>query len=96
MLIRYVAVEESYRVVGLACVSYRGVQLQALRELALDLCLTQSQSDRALRAMMSGTIAMLLDNGMAPTAVIDLVPVKPLAQVEPTLESAYRTGHRIG
>ncbi len=41
--------------------------------------------------MMDGAVATLLDSGLQPREVVDLIPVKPLAEVEPAVTAAYHT-----
>jgi pyrroline-5-carboxylate reductase len=65
--------------------------LQALREVATGFGLAATEVDRALRAMLAGSISTLLDAGLTPAAVLDLIPVKPLADLAPTIDAAYRT-----
>jgi pyrroline-5-carboxylate reductase len=71
--------------------TYFWYQWQALREVASELGLRGSSADEALRAMVDGALATLLDSGLTPAAVMDLVPVKPLAELEAGVTAAYRT-----
>jgi len=71
--------------------TYFWFQWQALRVLAAELGLPAAEADAALRTMIEGAMATLLDAGLTPSAVMDLVPVKPLAELEPGVTAAYRT-----
>jgi pyrroline-5-carboxylate reductase len=71
--------------------TYFWYQWQALRELAAEFGLPAKDADAALRAMVDGSMATLLAGGLAPAATMDLVPVKPLAEMEPMLMQAYRS-----
>lgn len=71
--------------------TYFWFQWQTLRELAAGLGLPAGDADTALRAMVDGAMRTLLDSGLTPEAVMDLVPVKPLAELEPSVAAAYRT-----
>ena len=71
--------------------TYFWFQWQALRKLAAELGLPAAEADAALRTMIEGAMATLLDAGLTPSAVMDLVPVKPLAELEPGVTAAYRT-----
>lgn len=82
---------EAYAILTAMGPTYFWYQWQALREVAGDLGLAPADTDRALRAMLSGASATLLDAGLSPAEVTDLVPVRPLAEVQPAVESAYRT-----
>ena len=39
--------------------------------------------------MVAGATATMLEAGLPPEGVIDLIPVKPLAALEPTVRQAY-------
>ena len=41
--------------------------------------------------MVCGAARTLVDSGLSPAAVMDLVPVKPLADMEPQVLEFYRT-----
>jgi pyrroline-5-carboxylate reductase len=58
---------------------------------AHQLGLPHAAADAALRGMLTGALATLLDSDLTPTEVMDLVPVKPLSDLEPVVTSAYRT-----
>lgn len=53
--------------------------------------LERSECAQGLRKMLSGAVATMFDSGLDAKAVQDLVPVKPLADVEQTVVEAYRT-----
>jgi pyrroline-5-carboxylate reductase len=82
---------EAYAIVTGMGPTYFWFQWQALRELGQGFGLSAADADRALRAMLAGSVATLLDSGLPPAAVMDLIPVKPLAEAAPPFESAYRT-----
>jgi pyrroline-5-carboxylate reductase len=52
--------------------------------------LTQSEAIIGVRQMLAGTVATMSDSGLGAEAVQDLVPVKPLADVVPSILEAYR------
>lgn len=82
---------EAYAILTAMGPTYFWFQWQALREVAADLGLPRADTDHALRAMLSGAVATLWDAGLTPAAIMDLIPVKPMAEVAPTVDSAYRT-----
>ena len=53
--------------------------------------LDHSESAQGVRQMLSGAVATMLDSGLDAAAVQDLVPVKPLADIEQATLEAYRT-----
>lgn len=69
--------------------TYFWPQWQALREVARGLGLSGDSADAGLRAMVTGAMATLLDSGLPPGAVMDLVPVKPLIEKEAGLVAMY-------
>lgn len=71
--------------------TYFWFQWQVLRELAGEFGLPAAEADAALRAMVEGAVKTLLNGGLAATATMDLVPVRPLAEMEPVVTTAYRT-----
>jgi pyrroline-5-carboxylate reductase len=81
---------EAYAILAAMGPTYFWFQWQALRELAGSFGLSAEAADRALRAMLDGAIRTLFDAGLTPEQVMDLVPVKPLAQAEPQILRAYR------
>jgi pyrroline-5-carboxylate reductase len=81
---------EAYAILTGMGPTYFWFQWQTLRELSADMRLPSGAVDPALRAMVIGALATLLDSGLSPAAVVDLVPVKPLAASEPGIVAAFR------
>lgn len=81
---------EAYAILTGMGPTYFWFQWQTLRDIASDLALTQAAADAALRSMVVGALATLLDSGLPPAAVMDLIPAKPLGNLEPTVVAAYR------
>lgn len=71
--------------------TYLWFQMQALREVAVSCGLTPAEADLGLKRMVCGAARTLVDSGLPPTEVMDLVPVKPLAEMEPQVGELYRT-----
>jgi pyrroline-5-carboxylate reductase len=71
--------------------TYLWFQLQALRELASGFGLTESEVAPALKRMVCGGARTLLESGLTPAEVMDLIPVKPLAEMEAQVSELYRT-----
>jgi pyrroline-5-carboxylate reductase len=82
---------EAYAILTAMGPTYLWYQWQALREVSVALGLSATATDVALRQMVEGALATLLDAGLTPQATMDLVPVKPLAELEPAVAEAYRT-----
>lgn len=71
--------------------TYLWFQMQALRELAVSFGLTEAEANAGLKRMVCGAARTLVDSGLPPGEVMDLVPVKPLAEMEPQVLEFYRT-----
>ncbi|MCF7674858.1 MAG: NAD(P)-binding domain-containing protein [Akkermansiaceae bacterium] len=82
---------EAYAVVTAMGPTYFWFQLQLLRELAAGFGLDDLETTSALASMVSGATQTLLESGLSPAEVMDLIPVKPLAAMEPQVAEAYRT-----
>ena len=44
-----------------------------------------------MKRMVCGAARTLLESGLPPAEVMDLIPVKPLAEMEPQVIEMYRT-----
>ncbi len=82
---------EAYAVLTAMGPTYLWFQLQALREAALGFGLSEAEIAPALKRMVCGAARTLLESGLTPDEVMDLVPVKPLCEMEPQVAEAYRT-----
>lgn len=71
--------------------TYLGFQLQALREVAGGFGLSEADIAPALKRMVCGATRTLLESGLSPAEVMDLIPVKPLAEMEAQVGELYRT-----
>jgi pyrroline-5-carboxylate reductase len=81
---------EAYAVLTGMGPTYFWFQWQCLREIVGDIGLPPAATDAALRAMVDGSLATLLDSGLTPQQVVDLVPIRPLSTIEPSVAAAYR------
>lgn len=70
--------------------TYLWFQMQALRELAVSFGLTPAEADVGLKRMVCGAARTLVDSGLPPAEVMDLVPVKPLSEMEAHVDGLYR------
>jgi pyrroline-5-carboxylate reductase len=71
--------------------TYLWFQLQALREVATGFGLSDAEIVPALKRMVCGSARTLLESGLSPAEVMNLIPVKPLAEMEPQITELYRT-----
>jgi pyrroline-5-carboxylate reductase len=81
---------EAYAILAAMGPTYFWFQWQQLRDLAGSFGLPARDADRALRAMLDGAVRTLFDSGLSAAQVMDLVPVKPLAESEPQILQVYR------
>ena len=82
---------EGYALLSAMGPTYLWFQIQALREVGTGLGLTPEEINPALKRMVCGGTRTLLESGLTPAEVIDLIPVKPLAEMEPQVIEFYRT-----
>ena len=71
--------------------TYLWFQLQALREVAAGFGLSDAEVVPAMKRMVCGAARTLLESGLTPAEVMDLIPVKPLAEMEAQVTEMYRT-----
>lgn len=71
--------------------TYLWFQLQALREVATGFGLSDGEIAPALKRTVCGATRTLLESGLTPAEVMDLIPVKPLAEMEAQVTEIYRT-----
>jgi pyrroline-5-carboxylate reductase len=82
---------EAYAVLTAMAPTFFWFQLQALREAASSFGLSETEIAPALKRMVCGSARILLESGLTPAEVMDLIPVKPLADLEPQVTEMYRT-----
>jgi pyrroline-5-carboxylate reductase len=82
---------EGYAILSAMGPTYLWFQLQALREVAAGFGLAEEDIVPALKRMVCGGTRTLLESGLSPAEVMDLIPVKPLAEMEPQISEMYRT-----
>lgn len=81
---------EAYAVLAAMGPTYFWFQWQELRELGASFGLGPAEAGAALRAMLDGAVRTFFDSGLAAEQVIDLIPVRPLADAEAEIRRAYQ------
>jgi len=81
---------EAYAVISAMGPTYFWFQLQTVRELAQEFGLDRTAADAAVKAMAGGAAATLIEGPLEPAEVMDLVPVRPLAEDEPAIRAALQ------
>jgi pyrroline-5-carboxylate reductase len=82
---------EAYAMISAMGHTYFWYQLQQLKELGISFGLSESEVNETIAAMSQGTIETLFNSGLSYDKVVDLVPVKPMAEYENTIKEYYRT-----
>ncbi|MGC8743093.1 MAG: pyrroline-5-carboxylate reductase family protein [Verrucomicrobiia bacterium] len=82
---------EGYAILTAMGPTYLWFQMQALREIAVGFGLTADEVNAGLKRMVCGSARTLVESGLSPQEVMDLIPVKPLAEIEPQVTEAYKT-----
>jgi pyrroline-5-carboxylate reductase len=82
---------EAYAVVSAMGHTYFWYQLQQLKELGLSYGLSEKETNETISAMLLGTTETLFNSGLDYEKVVDLVPVKPMAEHEKTIKEFYTT-----
>jgi pyrroline-5-carboxylate reductase len=82
---------EAYAILSAMGPTYFWFQLQALREMAASCGLTEEEIKPALKRMICGATRTLLESGLSPAEVMDLIPVKPFGEDEATIRNVFLT-----
>jgi pyrroline-5-carboxylate reductase len=82
---------EAYAMISAMGHTYFWYQLQQLKELGQSYGLSESEANEAISAMLWGTTETLFNSGLNYDKVVDLVPVKPMAENENTVKEFYKT-----
>jgi pyrroline-5-carboxylate reductase len=86
---------EAYAVVSAMGHTYFWFQLQELKDIGLSFGLSEKEVQDTISAMLLGTSETLFNSGLKYEKVIDLVPVKPMAEYENTIKEFYMTSLNI-
>ena len=81
---------EAYAILAAMGPTYFWFQWQELRTLGASFGLGPAETDTVLRAMLDGATRTFFDSGLPADRVIDLIPVRPLADAEAEIRKAYR------
>jgi pyrroline-5-carboxylate reductase len=80
---------EAYAVISAMGPTYFNFQIQKLKELAVSFGMDGTEAEIAISNMLWGTTETLFNSGLTFAEVADLVPVKPIAEVEETIKGYY-------
>lgn len=82
---------EAYAIVSAMGPTYFWYQLQQLKELGMSYGLSEQENNETISAMLWGTTETLFNSGLNYDKVIDLIPVKPMAEHENEIKEFYKT-----
>lgn len=82
---------EGYAILSAMGPTYLWFQMQKLRELGVFFGLTAKEADKALYEMTKGAAKTLFKSGLSYNDVVNLIPVKPLAEDEQSISNSYET-----
>jgi len=80
---------EAYAVVAAMGPTYLWFQLYELEKIGTTFGLTPQEARRAVSFMAEGSAKTMLDSGLSPEEVFDLIPVKPLGEEEEKIKEIY-------
>jgi pyrroline-5-carboxylate reductase len=80
---------EAYAVITAMGPTYLWFQLAELIRLGESFGLSSDEATRAVLSMTAGAVKTMQDSGLSPAGVMDLVPVKPMADHEETIREMY-------
>jgi pyrroline-5-carboxylate reductase len=80
---------EAYAMISAMGHTYFWFQIQKLKELAVEFGLDEEEAKDVISEMLWGTAETLFYSGLTYSEVVDLVPVKPLGEVEETIKGYY-------
>jgi len=80
---------EAYAVVNAMGHTYFWYQLQQLKELGMSYGMSEKETQETISEMVAGTTETLFNSGLSYDKVVDLVPVKPMAEHENTVKDFY-------
>ncbi len=82
---------EAYAILTAMGPTYLWFQLHELRKIAESFGLTREEAAGGASEMVAGAAKTLFGSGIAPEEVMDLIPVKPLAEEEGNIKAAYHS-----
>jgi pyrroline-5-carboxylate reductase len=80
---------EAYAVISAMGHTYFFFQLQKLKELAVTFGMNEKEANTVITEMLWGTTEVLFNSGLPYNEVADLVPLKPMGEVEETIKGYY-------
>jgi pyrroline-5-carboxylate reductase len=82
---------ESYAVVSAMLPTYFWFQWKAINEVAIQTGLSDKEAKKAIKSTLKKAIKLYFNSGLTPDEVINLIPVKPIAENESAITEIYKT-----
>jgi pyrroline-5-carboxylate reductase len=80
---------EAYAMISAMGHTYFWFQIQKLKELAVEFGMDEEEAKDVVSEMLWGTTETLFNAGLTYAEVVDLVPIKPLGEVEDVIKGYY-------
>lgn len=81
---------EAYAIITAMGPTYFWPQINKLKELAVSFGIEKKTAEEAINKMLAGSVRTLFESGLSPEAVMDLVPVYPLKEIESQILGEYQ------
>ncbi len=81
---------ETYAILTAMGPTYLWYQLYELQDIAKEYGLSDEEAKEGIKNMVSGALVTMYESGYKPEEVMDLVPVRPMADQEASIKEAYR------
>jgi pyrroline-5-carboxylate reductase len=82
---------ESYAIVSAMLPTYFWFQWKYMEEIGIKTGLTESESEEAVHQTLLAAINLMYTSELKPEEVIDLIPVKPIGELESQIVEIYKT-----
>lgn len=82
---------EAYALTAAMGPTYYWFQWIELKKLAVSFGLSEEAAEEGIKNMLRGAIKALFESGMSESDVINLIPVRPLAEDEESIKAAYES-----
>ncbi len=82
---------ESYAIMSAMLPTYFWFQLKELADIGCKTGLSEEESKQSINETLIASLDLMYKSGLAPSEVIDLIPVKPIGEHEPQITEIYNT-----
>ncbi|MCU7494553.1 MAG: NAD(P)-binding domain-containing protein [Ignavibacteria bacterium] len=81
---------EAYSLLTAMGPTYLWFQFYELRNILKEFGLNDAEIDESIKKMTDGALKTMFSSGMSPEEVMDLIPIKPIGDVEEKIKETYR------